>query len=152
MCVCLKSQKGVTDGCKSSCVCQELNSGPLEKQPVLSSEPSIQLSVPCPPPIDFTLLWDKVSWASFFLARQYLCLTTSWDGCFRVEHETCTSERSIAWVGIRLTFGKLLTLDSSSTTQEQSQHFTRDHRGHIYMGFGTQETATNNSCPKLDSS
>ena len=33
----------ITDGCEPPCVCWELNSGPLEEQPVLlSSEPSLQ--------------------------------------------------------------------------------------------------------------
>jgi hypothetical protein len=34
----------MTDGCESSCGCWDLNSGPLEEQSVLTTEPSLQLS------------------------------------------------------------------------------------------------------------
>ena len=37
----------IIDGCESSCGCWELNSGPLEEQPVrLTSEPSLQPLLP----------------------------------------------------------------------------------------------------------
>ena len=44
--MCVKVSDSITDGCEPPCRCWELNSEPLEEQPVLlTTEPSLQPSL-----------------------------------------------------------------------------------------------------------
>ena len=55
----------ITDGCEPPCGCSELNSGPLEEQPVLlSSEPSLQ-----PPHTPFSCMWILLPKNAIFITK-----------------------------------------------------------------------------------
>ena len=50
-----RASEPITDDCEPPCGCWELNSGPLEEQPVpLTAEPSLQLKFPTNKTINFS--------------------------------------------------------------------------------------------------